>query len=70
LQWATGLSANAIQSAMRPVYGDKYFTRPAIHVWCKKFAHGQESVVDEQESGRRVVSMTDSMIAAVDPLMR
>ena len=22
-------------SEMRPVYGDKYFTRPAIHVWCK-----------------------------------
>ena len=22
------------------VYGDKCFTRPAIHVWCKKFACG------------------------------
>jgi len=21
-------------------YGDRYFTRPAIHVWCKKFAYG------------------------------
>ena len=35
-----GLSANAIQSEMRPVYGDKYFTSAAIHVWCKKFADG------------------------------
>jgi len=35
-----GLSANAIQFEMCPVYGDKYFTRPSIHVWCKKFAHG------------------------------
>ena len=35
-----GLSANAIQSEIHPVYGDKYFTRLAIHVWCKKFAHG------------------------------
>ena len=64
------LSANAIQSGMRPVYGDKYFTRPAIHVWCKKFAHGRESVVDEEEPGRRVVSTTDATIAAVDSLRR
>jgi len=35
LLWVKGLSANAIQSEMRPVYGDKYFTRPAMHVWCK-----------------------------------
>ena len=31
-------------------YGDKCFTRPAIHVWCKKFACGQESV-DEKTPG-------------------
>ena len=46
---------------MHPVYGDKYFTRPAIHVWCKKFAHARESVVDEEEPGRRVVSTTDAI---------
>jgi len=55
---------------MRPVYGDKYFTRPAIHVWCKTFAHGRESVVDEEEPGRRAVSTTDATIVAVDSLMR
>ena len=33
---------------MRPVFADKCFTRPAIHVWCKKFARGRESVVDEK----------------------
>jgi len=60
LLWAKGLGANAIQSEMRPVYGDKCFTRPAIHVWCKKFARGRESVVDEEEPGRRFVSMTDA----------
>jgi len=46
--WAKRLSANAIQSKMRPVYGDKCFTRPAMHDWCKKFAHGRVSVVDEE----------------------
>ena len=70
LLWAKGLSTNAIQSEMRPVYGDKYFTRPSKHVWCRKFAHDQESVVDEEEPGRRVVSTTDAMIAAVDSLMQ
>jgi len=70
LLWAKRLSTNAIQSEMRPVYGDKYFTRPAIHVWCKKFAHGRESVADEEEPGRHVVSSTNAMIAVVDSLMR
>jgi len=32
--WAQGLSVNAIQSDMCPVYGDKYFTRPAIGPKC------------------------------------
>jgi len=68
LLWAKGLSANAIQSEMRPVYGDKYFTRPAIHVWCKKFDHGRESVVDEEEPVSRVVSTIDATIAVVDSL--
>jgi len=52
------------------VYGDdECFTRPAMHVWCKKFAHRQDSVVDEEEPGRRVVSTTDATIAAVDSLI-
>ena len=51
-------------------YGDKYFTRPAIHLWCKKFAHGRESVVDKEELGCHVISTTDATIAAVDSLMR
>ena len=44
-------------------YGDKCFTRPAIHVWCNKFACGRESVVDEKRPGRCVVSTTDPAIA-------
>jgi len=56
-------SLNCIQCS------DKCFTRPTIHVWCKKFAHGQESV-NEEEPGRRFVSTTDAAIAAADSLMR
>ena len=55
---------------MRPVHGDKCFTRPAIHVWRKKFACGRESVVNEKRPGRCVVSTTDAAIAAVTSLMR
>ena len=54
---------------MRPVYGDKRFIRPAIHVWCKKFACLRESVVDEKTC-RCVVSTTDPAIAAVASLIR
>jgi len=41
-----------------------------MHVYCLvyKFACGRGSV-DEQRPGRRVVSMTDAMIAAVDSLV-
>jgi len=70
--WAKGLCPNTIhsESEMRPVYGDKCFTRPAIHVWCKKYACGRESVVDEKRPGRCVVSTTDAAIAAVASLTR
>ena len=67
--WAKGLCPNTIHSEMRPVYGDKCFTKPAIHFWCKKFACGRESVVDEKRHGRCVVSTTDPAIAAVASLI-
>ena len=51
---------------MRPVYGDKCFTRPAIHIWCTKFARCRGSIVDKERPGQHVVAMTDAMIAAVD----
>ena len=54
-----------IHSEMCPVYGDKCFTRPAIHVWFKKFACGRESVVDEKRPVLCVVSTTDPAIAAI-----
>jgi len=68
--WAKGTGANAIQSEMHPVYGDEYFTRQTIHVWCKKFAHGREGVVDDERPGCHVVSTTDATIATVYSLVR
>jgi len=63
-RWPKGLSTNAIQSEMCPVYSDKCFTRQAIHVFGVKFAYGQESVVEE-EPGRHVVSTTNATITAL-----
>jgi len=50
---------------MRPVYGDNYFTRLAIDVWCKKFAHGRDGVVDEERPGemfRRSMQRSQQLI--------
>ena len=44
------------------------FYKTVIHVWCKKFARGQENVVDEKRPGRCVVSTTDAAIAEVASL--
>ena len=46
---------------MCSVHGDKCFTKPATHVWCKKFPRGRESVL--MKKTRRVVSTTDAAIA-------
>jgi len=62
--WEKRLCPNTIHSEMRPVYGDKCFTRPAIHVWCTKFACERESVVDEKKTwpvcGFNAASLTRS----------
>ena len=68
--WPKRRCPNTIHSETHPVYGDKCFTKTAIHVWCKKFACGRESVVDEKRPGRFVVSTTDLAIAAVASLIR
>jgi len=50
---------------MRPVYSDKCFTKPTIHVWCTKFARSRESIVDKERPGQHVVATTDATIATV-----
>jgi len=61
-----GLNVNEIRSEMRPVYGEKCFTRPTIHVWCTKFARGRESIVDKEQRGQHVAATSDATIAAID----
>jgi len=64
--WAKRFNANEIHSEMRQVYSNKCFTRPAIHIWCTKFARSKESIVDKEQPNRHVVVTTDAMIAAVN----
>jgi len=37
-------NANQIHSEMHSVYGDKFFTKQAVHVWCKKILGGRKFV--------------------------
>jgi len=67
--WAKGRCQNTIYTEIYLVYGDKCFTRPAIHFWYKKFACGWENVVGEKRPGRCVVSTTHAAIAAVASLI-
>ena len=53
---------------MHPVYSDNCFTRPVIHVWCKKFAQSRESFVEKQRPAT-VVLMTDAMIVAAKTVL-
>jgi len=51
--WAIGLAQMPFTVRCdHAVYDDRCFTRPAVHVWCKMFAHGRENVVDEERPGR------------------
>ena len=66
--WAKGLNANEIHCEMRPVYGDKCFTRPAIHVWCTKFARGRESIVDKAGMLRRPMPRLPQLMLSYGPM--
>ena len=55
---------------MRPVYGDKCFTRPAIHVWCTKLLAAEKALLIRNERPGRHVATTDATIAAVDAFVR
>ena len=68
--WAKGHNASAVCSEMHPMYGDKCFTRPAIHAWCTKFAYDRESVDDKKQPSRHVVVTTDARIATIYEFVR
>jgi len=62
--WAKKCNASEIHYEMRPVYGDKCFTRPAIHIWFTKFACGRENIVDKERRVRHYVATSASFFAS------
>ena len=68
--WAKGLNAHEIHSEMRPVYGDKCFTRSAIHVWLRSLLAAEKALLMRNERPGRHVAMTDATIAAADAFLR
>ena len=47
--WAKGHNAHAVHSDMRPVYGDKCFTRPAIHAWCRELLVAEKALMTRND---------------------
>ena len=59
--WAKRLNANKIHSET---------TRPAIYIWCTKFARHGESIIDKKQPSRNVVATTDAKTVTVDDFVR
>jgi len=59
----------SLRCVLRPVWWQVYFTRPAIHVWCKNLAHGREGVFAEEWRGHMLFrrSMQSILSYAVWP---
>jgi len=55
--WAKASAYAIIHPELCPVHSDKCFTKPAIHAWYNKFTNSQESVMNNERSGRSVVLM-------------
>jgi len=45
---AKGLNVNESHSERHSLYGDKCFMRPAMHIWCTKFACDRVDIVDKE----------------------
>ena len=68
--WAKRLTASTINKEMSPIYGEKCFTRPAVHCWCEKFSKGRESIVDDKRSGREVVATNSDVVSRIEKFIR
>jgi hypothetical protein len=37
---------------MSPIYGGKFLSRKAVHIWVEKFSQGRSKVADDARPGR------------------
>jgi hypothetical protein len=52
------LNAKDIHKVMFPVYGGKYFSRKAVHIWVEKFSQRRSKVADDARPGEEVAETT------------
>ena len=55
---------------LKSVYGDNVVTLKTVYKWYERFKSGNESVEDEQRSGRPSTSKTDENVQKVAKLVR
>ena len=65
-----GKSASETLSALRQVYGDTALKKSTVYDWFSQFKTGQETLEDDQRSGRPSTSRTEEMIGKVRQLIR
>jgi predicted transposase YdaD len=58
------------QTRSKTVYGDETLKKTAVYDWFKRFKNGQESLEDEERSGRPSTSKNDETIEKVKNLVR
>jgi transposase len=63
-------NASEMLSAMQQVYGDTALKKSTVYGWFSRFKNGQETLEDDQRSGRPVTSRTEEMIEKVQQLIR
>ncbi|PNF43072.1 hypothetical protein B7P43_G02720 [Cryptotermes secundus] len=63
-------SASEMQSALQQIYGDSALKKSAVYDWFSRFKNWQETLEDDQRSGRPSTSRTEEMIGKVRQLIR
>jgi len=65
-----GKSASEMLSVLQQVYGDTTLKKSAVYDWFFRFKNGQETLEDDQRSGRPSTSRTAKMIEKVRQLIQ
>ncbi|KAL4091078.1 hypothetical protein QTP88_025819 [Uroleucon formosanum] len=65
-----GKTAEETLECLKTVYGDEALKKTAVYDWFKRFKNGQESLKDEERSGRPSTLKNDETIEKVKNLVR
>ncbi len=68
--WKVGFNAIKTFEMIREVYGESGAHHAAVFRWCNTFSEGQESICDEQRSGRPMMKRRRENIARVADVLK